>query len=220
MEVKLIVANGKQKGKEIPVATPKFLIGRGEGCQLRPQNNLVSRKHCMILTEGCSPAIEDLGSTNGTFVNDERIHGRRELKDGDTIKVGVLDVAVKLIGAAESKTPSKTHGAPTAIKAADSAAAAAAGDDFDVSRWLGDDDAVKLNPPRKEPLRTDDTMAGKSMIDTATIPVPIEPNKEEKKPASAKTAGKLPHPPAKPTTDSSGEAADDALRHFFQRKKT
>ena len=51
MEVKLIVANGKQAGKEIPVAGHTFLIGRGEGCQLRPQCSEVSRKHCAILIE-------------------------------------------------------------------------------------------------------------------------------------------------------------------------
>ena len=51
MQVKLVVANGKQAEKKIPVTGPKFLIGRGEGCQLRPQSTGVSRKHCVILVE-------------------------------------------------------------------------------------------------------------------------------------------------------------------------
>ena len=37
MEVKLVVANGKNVGQEIPVPGPKFLIGRADDCQLRPE---------------------------------------------------------------------------------------------------------------------------------------------------------------------------------------
>ena len=222
MEVKLIVVNGKQKGKEIPVAAPKIYIGRGEGCQLRPQSNLVSRKHCAIVLEGDAAIIEDLKSTNGTFVNDERIEGRRELHDGDRIKVGMLDLEVKLIVGAESKSKPNRHSVQETARTV--AAVSTDDDDADVSRWLDEDDALKSNPSLKEPAKSDDTIAGKSMIDTATIPIPPAPHKEEphkkeeKKQAPAKGVGKL-HPPAKPTTDSSGEAADDALRHFFQRKK-
>ena len=96
MKIKLIVASGKQAGKEIPVAGHKFLIGRGERCQLRPQCSEVSRKHCVILIEEGAATIEDCGSTNGTFLNDQRITGRQELKDGDRIRVGMLGLEVRL----------------------------------------------------------------------------------------------------------------------------
>ena len=96
MEVNLIVANGKQMGKKISISSPKFLIGRGEECNLRPQSSLVSRKHCVILIEKDSAAIEDLGSTNGTLVNGEKLAERRELKNGDRIKVGMLELEVQL----------------------------------------------------------------------------------------------------------------------------
>lgn len=106
MEVKLVVANGKQTGKEIPIKGPHFLIGRGEGCQLRPQSSEVSRKHCDIVVEKGAAAIEDCGSTNGTFLNDHRITGRQELKDGDRLRVGVLALEVRVIaGAAAEKKP-------------------------------------------------------------------------------------------------------------------
>ena len=180
MEVKLIVVNGKQKGKEIPVAAPKFLIGRGEGCQLRPQNSLVSRKHCAILTEGNSAAVEDLGSTNGTFVNDERIHGRHELKDGDTIKVGVLDVEVNWSAPRRSQRRRRRKRAGSGQGRRLRRRGLRRRRRIDVSRWLGEDDVLKSNPPRKEPARTDDTMAGKSLVDTTTIPVPLGPHKERK----------------------------------------
>ena len=224
MEVNLVVANGKQMGKKISVSSSKFLIGRGEECQLRPQSNLVSRKHCVILIEKDSAAIEDLGSTNGTFVNDEKLEQRRELKTGDRIKVGMLGLEVQLAVGDGAKKKAAIHSVQEAA-ARTVAAASVADEDFDVSRWLGEDDAATLSPPRKESSIGDDTMAGKSMVDTTTIPIP-PPHKEEeetkkkkKEPQPpAKAVGKLSHP-AKPASDSSGAAADDALRHFFHRKK-
>ena len=109
MEVKLIVANGKQAGKEISVKSAKFLIGRNEDCQLRPQSHLVSRKHCAILIEEDSATIEDLGSTNGTFLNGEKLEGRRKLKSGDRIKVGILEVNVQLDVARAGRQKPKVH---------------------------------------------------------------------------------------------------------------
>ena len=123
MEVKLVVANGKQAGKEISVKSPKFVIGRGEDCQLRPQSHLVSRRHCVILIDEDSAAIEDLGSTNGTFVNGEKLDGRHELKSGDRIKVGMLEVDVQLPVAVGGKPKPKVQSVQeAAVRTAASAA--------------------------------------------------------------------------------------------------
>jgi predicted component of type VI protein secretion system len=226
MELKLVVANGKLAGKEISVSSRKFVIGRGEDCQLRPQSHLVSRRHCAILIEDNSAAIEDLGSTNGTFVNGERLTARHELKTGDHIKVGMLEVDVRLPiavgGAMKPKVQSVQEAATRTV-----AAASAADDDFDVSRWLDEDDALNLSAPAKKPTIGDDTMAGKSMVDTTAIPLSPPHKKEEEKKkkdppakdAPPKTIGKMVRP-TKPTTNSSGDAAEDALRHFFHRKKS
>jgi len=228
MEVNLIIANGKQMGKKISISSSKFLIGRGEECHLRPQSSLVSRKHCVILIEGNSAAIEDLGSTNGTFVNNEKLEERRELKSGDRIKVGMLGLEVQLAVGVGGTKKADIHSVQEAA-ARTVAAASAAEEDFDVSRWLGEDkdDATAVSPPHKGASVGDDTMAGKSLVDTTAIPVPPPHKKEEEE--KKKQEKKEPQPPArtigkilrptKPTTESSGEAADDALRHFFHRKK-
>ncbi len=227
MEVNLIVANGKLMGKKIPVASSKFLIGRGEECNLRPQSSMVSRKHCVILVERDSAAIEDLGSTNGTFVNDERLAERRALSNGDRIKVGMLELEVQL--AVAEKKKADVHAVQQAA-ARTVATAAMNDDDFDVSRWLGEDEEVTAAPARKEPSVGDDTMAGKSsLVDTTAIPVPPphqqpqkkEEEKQKKLPPqpATKLVGKLLRPAAKPTADSSSTAADDALRRHFLHKK-
>jgi predicted component of type VI protein secretion system len=221
MEVKLVVASGKQTGKEVVVACAKFLIGRGEECQLRPQSSMVSRKHCAIYVEGSSVAIEDCGSTNGTFVNDQQIHERRALVSGDRIRVGMWGLEVRFDAAvAEPKKPNAESVQKAAVHA--TSAPRTGDEDIDISSWLDDDDDTKAgvhSSPKGEPA-SGDTMAGKSLIDTTAIPAPVVPpspaKKEEKKAAPLKAAGKSHY---KPTTESSGAAADDALRQFFHRRK-
>ena len=107
MEVKLVVVGGKQAGTEIPIPTRRFVIGRGEDCHLRPHSKSVSRKHCAIVVEEGVAAIEDFDSTNGTFVNGERVQKRRALKNGDHITVHRWEFAVRLTVAQETRrTPS------------------------------------------------------------------------------------------------------------------
>jgi predicted component of type VI protein secretion system len=221
MEIKLIVAGGKQTGKEIPIAGRKFLIGRSEECQLRPQHTEVSRKHCVILVEERSASIEDCGSTNGTFVNDQRITGRRELKDGDRIRVGVLGLVVRMTAAVAAEKKPKLLAVQEAA-ARTLASPIVAGDELDISSWLGDESTIDLAPTRKQPVTAGDTLTGKSMDDTGTIPAPhLEKKKEEakKKEPAAKSVGKPRSPSARPTPGDSGAAADDALRQLFHRRK-
>ena len=91
MQVKLKVLLGSSAGKEIPVPVSRFLIGRGDDCHMRPKSDAISRNHCAILISGDSVILRDLNSRNGTFVNDERIQGDRELKAGDKIRIGKLE---------------------------------------------------------------------------------------------------------------------------------
>jgi pSer/pThr/pTyr-binding forkhead associated (FHA) protein len=64
-------------------------IGR-EGCDITLGDPDVSRRHATIRAEGDSVTIEDLGSTNGTFVNGERIDQPRPLRDGDEVQIGAV----------------------------------------------------------------------------------------------------------------------------------
>jgi hypothetical protein len=74
------------EGREIE-ATPGAVIGR-EGVEIVVADPEVSRRHAAIREHGEGVAIEDLGSTNGTFVNDQRIEGLQALSDGDTVRFG------------------------------------------------------------------------------------------------------------------------------------
>ena len=73
MDLKLKVLEGKNAGKEIPVHSKKFLIGRAEDCNLRPGSELISRHHCVLLVEDGYLGVRDFGSKNGTWINGRRI---------------------------------------------------------------------------------------------------------------------------------------------------
>lgn len=102
LQAELRVMGGKQQGKLIPLNVKKFLIGREEDCQLRPNSDMVSRHHCVFTNDDFTIRLRDLGSTNGTFVNGERLQGQIALKDGDEVLIGKLafQVVIRELAAA------------------------------------------------------------------------------------------------------------------------
>ncbi len=89
---------------EIIVETEEFglaepvIIGRAEDCNLRLANRFVSRHHCELLIDGREHVVRvrDLGSQNGTFVNDGPVTNDCELKDGDKLVVGCVPFEVHI----------------------------------------------------------------------------------------------------------------------------
>ena len=98
---KLLVTDGNAKGREIVIGSGEFLVGRlADTDDGRLADDLeLSRRHARIMrTLDGGIEIEDLGSTNGTYVNDQKVTTRRRLEPGDVIEVGqtrlsVLDAA-------------------------------------------------------------------------------------------------------------------------------
>jgi hypothetical protein len=80
--------SGKYQGGEFPIAAEKqILIGRSSDLDMVLVEDMVSRKHARIAMQSDQIWIEDLGSTNGTFVNGEKIK-RARLKEGDRVLIG------------------------------------------------------------------------------------------------------------------------------------
>ena len=80
--------SGKYQGGEFPIAPDKqILIGRSSDLDMVLVEDMVSRKHARIAMQADQIWIEDLGSTNGTFVNGEKIK-RARLKEGDRVLIG------------------------------------------------------------------------------------------------------------------------------------
>ncbi|AKU99379.1 FHA domain/GGDEF domain protein [Labilithrix luteola] len=83
----LVVIYGPELGKRASLGSTVFEIGRSSRADLAIDQESISRHHARISWDGKSHVIYDLGSTNGTFVNDQSCK-ERALKDGDQVKLG------------------------------------------------------------------------------------------------------------------------------------
>jgi len=88
MNVTLHVATGEGAGQDIPISGARFVIGRALDCDLRANCPWVSRYHCeLIMSENCI-VVRNTDDRHDTFVNGERLDGKRKLKSGDRLGVG------------------------------------------------------------------------------------------------------------------------------------
>lgn len=91
--------SGKYQGGEFPLrANREIVIGRSSELDMVLVEDMVSRKHAKIVTDDHTVTIQDLGSTNGTFVNGEKIR-TCDLKDGDRILIGTSIIKLVTVGA-------------------------------------------------------------------------------------------------------------------------
>ena len=84
---RLIVVSGILLGQQLELGATPIIIGRASECTLSMPHPSVSRLHCRIWREGDRYLIEDLASTNHTYLNGKPVT-RAELRDGDQIGVG------------------------------------------------------------------------------------------------------------------------------------
>jgi pSer/pThr/pTyr-binding forkhead associated (FHA) protein len=63
-------------------------IGRSNGCAIRLQDTYVSQMHARLADRDGAWFVEDLGSTNGTYLNDQRVQAPVEVHAGDVVRVG------------------------------------------------------------------------------------------------------------------------------------
>jgi diguanylate cyclase (GGDEF)-like protein len=84
----LIVIYGREMGRRVQVGTEPLIIGRSPQTQIQIDQESVSRNHCRIRFSGSEFLVQDLGSTNGTYVNDDLVQEEARLRHGDQLKVG------------------------------------------------------------------------------------------------------------------------------------
>ena len=86
--------SGKYQGGEFPLRPHReIIIGRSSELDMVLVEDMVSRKHAKITTDDKVVTIQDLGSTNGTFVNGEKVR-KADLKDGDRILIGTSIIKI------------------------------------------------------------------------------------------------------------------------------
>jgi len=85
--VKLRVAQGAEPGREYPITLVPVTLGRDALSGISFPDPKMSRQHAALLNQGSDFILKDLGSTNGTFLNDKRIK-QAVLINGDQIRLG------------------------------------------------------------------------------------------------------------------------------------
>jgi pSer/pThr/pTyr-binding forkhead associated (FHA) protein len=83
----VIVAPADQKGRSFEL-NGELTVGRAAGCQVALEDNYVSQLHARVFARDGTVWVEDLGSTNGTYVNDRRVSAPLAVRRGDQLKVG------------------------------------------------------------------------------------------------------------------------------------
>ena len=109
MDVKLAMFLPDGKRKDLSIRNRSTLIGRGDKCDLRIPLLSVSRRHCELAIGDDGLHVKDLGSSNGTFVNNQRVT-ESPLSAGDRLAVGPIIFTVQIDGAPEEIGPVTTRG--------------------------------------------------------------------------------------------------------------
>ena len=104
INAKLVVVGGEVKTAEIKLRLPST-IGRGRGCTIMLPQALVSRQHCEIFESEGKLMVRDLGSLNGTFVNNQKIAEPSPVNSEELLTIGTVTFRVVYEGAGASSPP-------------------------------------------------------------------------------------------------------------------
>jgi len=214
MTSRLIIMTGKHQGKKMALVEGcKLVVGRDEGVAVRLATSEVSRRHCAIRVREGVATVEDLGSRNGTQINDVTIAKKTAMKPGDVLRVGpmLFQYEVKVKAAATSSTDTSAE-----IESETDEVIVKESTEDSIVNWLAEE----------EPAASDtDTVVGKtapteehSAADSgmATDDEGESGNEGESSSAAA-DASDVP-PPSKKQFDSVAEEAQDIIRRHLELK--
>lgn len=97
MQVVLAMFRADGDRRSFSLHKDQTVIGRREDCDLRIPLGEISRKHCRFLKDGESLRVEDMGSSNGTYHNGQRVQ-EAVVQPGDTVQVGSIAFVIQIDG--------------------------------------------------------------------------------------------------------------------------
>jgi len=108
-ELSLEIVEGPGAGRQVPLGEP-LVVGRAQDVQVVLDDPQVSRRHARISPRGEQAIVEDLGSSNGTFVNGSELHAPAAVGGGDEVLVGVTVLEVRSMAQiSERPSPNRAH---------------------------------------------------------------------------------------------------------------
>jgi pSer/pThr/pTyr-binding forkhead associated (FHA) protein len=218
MEAKLVVVNGKAKAEQFALTLPAIL-GRSRSADVPLNHPLVSRQHCELFESDGQLMVRDLGSLNGTFVDETRVTDEVVIVPGGHLTVGSVTFEAvyeapestgddgppdfEVDGEEEAdldQTIDISNGKRAPAEKPATSDSAAENDGFDMG-WLdeGSDDEAE-----QDSAETEDAPAAHDTAEPSDLSPPLEFGDEEdeevvEKPAAASRRG----PPAKPAASGS-----------------
>ena len=91
----LLIRTGEQTGRIVEVTGERFVIGRDEDCDLKLPDEKISRKHASLVRHPDGRVVvQDLGSTNGTFIDEQRITQPTEVRGDEQLRVGDTQMVI------------------------------------------------------------------------------------------------------------------------------
>ncbi|GAA1164240.1 FHA domain-containing protein FhaB/FipA [Nesterenkonia sandarakina] len=85
---RLLVSEGPLAGTELPLGSASIMMGRAQECTLVLEDDYASGKHARLFPQGSRWFLEDLGSTNGTWLGEEQLTRASTVEPGDRIRIG------------------------------------------------------------------------------------------------------------------------------------
>ena len=225
MNVKLSVIKDGEVYKQLTVALP-IVIGRGTEAGLTIKHPLVSREHCELFAADGSVQVKDLGSTNGTFVDEDPVNTPAVVATGSELKLGVVEMTVEFSEVLDAPSTAVYEAQELA---ADNAALAEI-DDFGVNNNadganevldLGD---FELNEDAASPVEADaldlgdfevsDQAGGGEAVDEMPSLMDLA-NMADADVEAATSAEQPASPPEQNKTDDDDDDDDDGLQAFL-----
>lgn len=120
-QFQFVMRSGPTPGVTFPLEGDQLIIGRDASNAIAINDAEISRKHSRLSFQGGKYVLEDLGSTNGTFVNGQRLAGPVVLKSGDIVSLGeqivlMYDVISLDVGATVVTSRKPTHVPPPPVQ--------------------------------------------------------------------------------------------------------
>jgi len=91
----LVIVDGPNAGQSVPVGTEPILLGRGTDAAIRLDDDYVSTRHARFATNGEQWFVEDLGSTNGTYIGSQRVTSPEPVAIGTAVRLGKTIVELR-----------------------------------------------------------------------------------------------------------------------------
>jgi pSer/pThr/pTyr-binding forkhead associated (FHA) protein len=180
MQVVLVMFRADGERRSFSIVRDMTVVGRREDCDLRIPLGEVSRKHCRLIKDGETIRLEDLGSSNGTFHNSERVR-EATLAAGDTIQIGPVTFMVQIDGVPADEDMQPATGETPAENAED---------------FLASDEPADAGP------------AGESAAPAPTDDINFDAV-SEKSPAEAAEGGEASGDAAHPAADAADSAGEE-----------